>query len=56
MTINPKPELTLLRGDKAQEPDAIIALFEKLKGRKCTPQEIEEARNSSPTDRRCTSY
>jgi len=43
-----KPELVLIRGDKAQEPDAIIALFEKLMGRKATPQEIEEARNFKP--------
>jgi hypothetical protein len=45
MKSKPKPDLTLIRGDKAQEPDAIIMLFERLMGRKATVQEIAEVRN-----------
>jgi hypothetical protein len=36
-----KPELTLL---KDPDLDAIIAVTEKITGRKCTPEEIEEAK------------
>lgn len=48
MTTKKRPALTLISGDKAQEPDAIIMLFERLKGRKATPQEIADARNFKP--------
>lgn len=48
MESKPKPELILIRGDKAQEADAIIVLFERLMGRKATPEEIEAVRKPKP--------
>lgn len=36
-----KPELTLL---KNPDLEAIVATVEKIRGSKCTPEEIEEAR------------
>jgi hypothetical protein len=50
MKSKPKPDLTLIRGDKAQEPDAIIMLFERLMGRKATDQEIAEAKAWKPKE------
>lgn len=40
----------MLRGDKAQNVDLIIKLFERLLGRKCTPQEIADAKAWKPKD------
>ena len=40
----PKPELTLLPGDLANDLDALVAFFEKLTGRKPTPEDIAETR------------
>lgn len=43
-----KPKLTLISGKDAQNVDVVILLFEKLLGRKCTQQEIDDARNFKP--------
>lgn len=48
MKAKPIPELTLIRGDKVQELDMVIKLFENLKGRPCTPQEIADAKAWKP--------
>lgn len=45
-----KPELSLIRGDKAQKTDTFIALFEMLKGRPATEQEIEVAKAWKPKE------
>lgn len=39
-----KPELHLMKGDAAQDVDQLAKFFEKLTGRKPTPEELEEAR------------
>lgn len=48
MNTKQKPELSLLAGKDAQNVDMVIKLFEKLKGRPATPQEIADAKAGQP--------
>lgn len=48
MSDDGKVRFTLLSGKDAADPDNIIKMFEFLKGRPATPEELAEFRASQP--------
>ena len=44
MTAKKKPRVTMLRGSKTKDVEALARLFEKMTGRKPTAQELKDAK------------